>query len=111
MPAVMGVDLGTQGARAIVVDADDGQVVAGATAEYPLLTPRPQWAEQHPDDWWRAAQQAIGQALQLAGDRGRDLQALGLTGQMHGLVLLDDANRAVRPAILWCDQRTGRQCD
>src|SRR5688572_27475673 len=111
MPAVMGVDLGTQGVRAIVVDADDGRVIAGATAEYPLLTPRPQWAEQNPDDWRRAAQSAIGEALRVAGDRRRDLQALGLTGQMHGLVLLDDANQVVRPAMLWCDQRTGRQCD
>jgi xylulokinase len=74
VPTVVGVDLGTQGARAIVVDAGSGRVVAGATAEYPLLTPQPQWAEQNPDDWWRAARQAIGQALRQASQDGQDGQ-------------------------------------
>src|SRR6266545_6624099 len=111
MPAVMGVDLGTGGTRAIVVDAATGRLISSATAEYPLLTPSPQWAEQHPDDWWSAAVDAIGRALRDAGDSGRDLVALGLTGQMHGLTLLDAADRVIRPAILWCDNRTAAQCD
>lgn len=111
MPTVMGVDLGTGGVRAIVVDAVDGRVLSAATADYSLLTPHPQWAEQHPADWWNGAQQAIAAALHGAGDRTRDLVALGLTGQMHGLVLLDEANAVIRPAMLWCDQRTGPQCE
>ncbi len=110
MPALMGIDLGTQGIRVLVIDAESGKVVASATAEYPLLTPKPLWAEQHPADWWRAAQQAIPQALRAAGEQARDLVALGLTGQMHGLVLLDERNEVLRPAILWCDQRTEAQC-
>jgi xylulokinase len=107
----MGIDLGTGGVRAIVVDASTGALLSSATAEYPLLTPRPQWCEQNPDDWWRASQAAIAQALHGAGDRADDLKALGLTGQMHGLVLLDERDEVVRPAILWCDNRTQPQCD
>jgi xylulokinase len=110
MPTLMGIDVGTSGLRAIVVDAASGQVLGAATAGYPLLTPRPQWAEQHPLDWWRAAQSAIPEALRRAGGRGGDLVALGLTGQMHGLVLLDEADAPIRPALLWCDQRTEAQC-
>jgi xylulokinase len=115
----MGIDLGTQGVRVIVVEAETGQVVASATAEYPLLTPQPQWAEQDPADWWVASQVAIRNALRQAGNRdtgrsagaGHELVALGLTGQMHGLVLLDEQDAVIRPAILWCDQRTERQCE
>ena len=110
-PTLMGIDLGTQSVRAIVIDAESGQVIAGATAEYPLLTLEPQWAEQDPADWWRGAQTAISRALELSGDRARDLVGLGLTGQMHGLVLLDEHDEVIRPAILWCDQRTERQCE
>src|SRR3954452_11431449 len=110
-PTLMGIDLGTQSLRALVSDAESGQVIAAATAEYPLLTPEPQWAEQDPADWWRGAQAAISRALELAGGRARDLAALGLTGQMHGLVLLDERDEVIRPAILWCDQRTERQCE
>src|SRR5688572_1698563 len=110
-PTVMGVDLGTGGVRAIVIDAHTGALLSSATAEYPLLTPKPQWAEQNPDDWWRAAQHAIREALHLAGDRASHLVALGLTGQMHGLTLLDEHNQSLRPAILWCDNRTAAQCE
>lgn len=111
MAALMGIDLGTGGVRVIVVDTGSGHVIATATADYPLLTPQPQWAEQEPADWWRASRQAISAALRAAGDRASDLVALGLTGQMHGLVLLDETNDVIRPALLWCDQRTERQCD
>jgi xylulokinase len=110
MAALMGIDVGTSGLRAIVVDAASGRVLGAATADYPLLTPHPQWAEQHPRDWWRAAQTAIPEALRRAGGRGGELVALGLTGQMHGLVLLDEAGAPIRPALLWCDQRTEAQC-
>ncbi|HVG96132.1 MAG TPA: FGGY family carbohydrate kinase, partial [Chloroflexota bacterium] len=110
MAALMGIDVGTSGLRAIVVDAASGRVLGAATADYPLLTPHPQWAEQHPLDWWRAAQTAIPEALRRAGGRGGELVALGLTGQMHGLVLLDEGGAPIRPALLWCDQRTEAQC-
>ncbi|HEU5317904.1 MAG TPA: xylulokinase, partial [Chloroflexota bacterium] len=111
MPAVAGIDLGTGGVRALVIDSETGAVLSSATAEYPLLTPRPLWAEQQPDDWWRAAQDAVPRALRDAGAAARDLRAVGLTGQMHGLTLIDEHNAAIRPAILWCDQRTQAQCD
>lgn len=107
----MGIDLGTGGVRAIVVEAETGRILSAATVEYPLLTPFPQWAEQNPHDWWAATQKAIRQALGGAGDAAGSLAALGLTGQMHGLVLLDAADQVIRPAILWCDQRTERQCE
>ena len=110
-PTVMGVDLGTGGVRAIVIDAHTGALLSSATAEYPLLTPKPQWAEQNPDDWWRAARHAIRDALHRAGDHASHLVALGLTGQMHGLTLLDADNQPLRPAILWCDNRTAAQCE
>src|SRR5687768_5325542 len=100
-PTVMGCDLGTGGAPDILIDAPTGALLSSATAEYPLLTPKPQWAEQNPQDWWRASQQAIREALTRAGDQAKNLVALGLTGQMHGLTLLDADNQPLRPAILW----------
>lgn len=111
MSTVMGIDLGTGGVRAIVVDAESGRVLAGATAEYPMLTPQPQWAEQHPEDWWDGACDAIRRVLRDAGDGAGQLVAVGVTGQMHGLTLLDDAGEVIRPALIWCDQRTERQCE
>jgi xylulokinase len=103
----LGVDVSTTGAKALVV-SESGEVVASATEEYPLYTPRPLWSEQQPEDWWQGACNAIRVALSLAGDA--EIAAVGLTGQMHGLVLLDRNNRVLRPAILWNDQRTGPQC-
>jgi xylulokinase len=94
-----------------VVDAHTGDVRSGATREYPLLTPKPQWAEQNPEHWWRAAHEAIGAAVRGALEHGADLVALGLTGQMHGLTLLDERSQPLRPAILWCDNRTAAQCE
>ncbi|HET7769677.1 MAG TPA: xylulokinase [Chloroflexota bacterium] len=105
-----GIDLGTGGVRAIVVDAVTGAVLSSAAAEYPLLTPHPQWAEQRPEDWWRAAQVAIPRALRDAPP-ATELRAVGLTGQMHGLTLLDEQDTVIRPALLWCDQRTQAECD
>jgi xylulokinase len=103
---LLGIDLGTTGTRAVVVD-DDGRVVASATEDHvPFASPHPGWAEQDPDDWWRACQAAVRQAL--AGSRTID--AVGLTGQMHGAVLLDASDRSLRPAPIWCDQRTTAEC-
>ena len=110
MPYLMGIDVGTTGTRAVVVD-EAGRLVGAATEEYPLQTPRPLWAEQDPADWWRATRNAIRAAIATAGIPGREVRGLGLSGQMHGLVLLDAKDEVLRPAILWCDQRTQEQCD
>ena len=104
-PVLIGLDVGTTGARALAV-APSGEVVAEATASYPLLAPRPGWSEQRPEDWLQAAGTVLGAVTSRAG--GAPV-ALGLTGQMHGSVFLDSADRVIRPALLWNDQRTHRQ--
>jgi xylulokinase len=98
---VIGLDIGTTSAKAIALDAD-GNVVASATEEYPLSTPQPGWAEQDPELWWTAAQRVLA-ALPAAAP-------IGLSGQMHGLVVLDEHGEVLRPAILWNDQRTAAEC-
>jgi len=100
----LGIDVGTTGVKALLVN-ETGKVVDQATEEYPLLAPKPLWAEQDPADWWKAAVKA----LRLISDRQKlkgTLLAAGLTGQMHGSVFLDREGKVLRPAILWCDQRT-----
>jgi len=110
MPLFLGLDAGTSGTKAILVD-ETGARLASVTEEYALSTPHPQWAEQHPDtDWWRAAQAAIKAVLAKAGVTGDQIGAVGLTGQMHGSVFLDRDNQVLRPAMLWCDARTGAEC-
>ncbi|MHC4469536.1 MAG: xylulokinase [Planctomycetota bacterium] len=103
---LLGLDIGTTGAKALLVDPG-GEVVAEAFSEYPLDTPQPLWAEQDPADWWRAAAGAIRRVLE---ETPGSVAAVGLTGQMHGLVLLDARGDVLRPAILWNDQRTGAEC-
>jgi xylulokinase len=103
---LVGLDVGTSGARAIVVD-EEGNVVAEASADYPLMSPRPGWSEQDPEDWWRSAKEALGKVSAGVDD---EIVGLGLTGQMHGSVFLDSADEVIRSALLWNDQRTGRQC-
>jgi len=89
----------------------DGRVIGSATADHaPFVSPRTAWAEQDPEDWWRAAREAIRAALSASGVEPRSIRAVGLSGQMHGAVLLDDAGQVVRPAIIWCDQRTEAEC-
>jgi xylulokinase len=109
MSYLLGIDVGTTGSRALLVD-EQGAVVGAATEEYPLYTPHPQWAEQEPEDWWRATVAAIKQAMAEAGAAPADVKGVGLTGQMHGLVLLDKAGQPLRRCIMWNDQRTGAQC-
>ncbi|MEX1294901.1 MAG: xylulokinase [Candidatus Limnocylindrales bacterium] len=107
---VLGLDVSTTATKAILLDRD-GTVLATAAAEYPFETPRPLWAEQDPALWWDAAQTTIRQVLAEAGVTGDDVAAVGAGGQMHGMVLLDEADEVVRPAILWNDGRTAAQSD
>lgn len=107
----MGIDVGTGGTRALLV-AEDGRVVAGFTAAHEeMAMPQPLWAEQHPDDWWRAAQEAIRGVLAEAGAAGGDVRGVGFSGQMHGVTVLDGERKVVRPALIWCDQRSQPQVD
>ncbi len=110
MSIVLGLDIGTSGAKAIAIE-ESGALVASALVEYPLHAPRPGWAEQDPADWKEAAFDTLARIAKTLGDRVRDVKALGLTGQMHGSVFLDPDGRVIRPALLWCDQRTAPQCD
>src|SRR5207249_3621944 len=97
------------GAKAVPLDSA-GQVAAVATTEYPLLTPRPGWTEQDPTTWWEAAVTSIRRVLNEVRVREHHIAAVGLTGQMHGLVPLDGGGSVLRPAILWNDQRTAEEC-
>jgi len=107
MSLLLGIDIGTSGSKAVLV-APDGSVRAEATGEYPMAVPRPGWAEQEPEDWWQSTVASIRQVLMHAG--GDSITGIGLTGQMHGLVLLDEAGKVLRPCIMWNDQRTAAQC-
>jgi xylulokinase len=106
----LGIDVSTTGAKALLID-EQGAVISSATSPLTLQTPHPLWSEQEPAAWWDGVQKSVGQALAKAGASGRDIHAIGLTGQMHGLVLLDQDGQVQRPAILWNDQRTGAQCE
>jgi len=107
----LGMDVGTGGTRAVVVNGD-GKLIAGASSEHaPFKTAHPGWAEQDPEDWWRAAQEAIRGALAAAPEHRQQIEAIGLTGQMHGAVMLDENGAVLRPALIWCDTRTQPQCD
>jgi xylulokinase len=106
----LGIDVSTTGSKALLID-QNGALVATAACPHTLQSPRPLWSEQNPDEWWTAVTAAIRSALQQAGLGGENVAAVGLTGQMHGLVLLDEHGRVLRPAILWNDQRTQPQCD
>lgn len=110
MRYVLGIDVSTTATKAVLV-AEDGSVAAAGVSEYDFQTPRQLWSEQDPAIWWQAAQQAIQSALAAAGATGADVRSVGLTGQMHGLVLLGADDRVLRPAILWNDQRTAAECD
>ena len=110
MPHLLGIDVGTGGTRAIVVDAA-GRIIGSATDEHvPFASPQIGWAEQDPRDWWRATSGAVRAALSAATLTGGDITAVGFSGQMHGSVLLDGAGEVIRPTLIWCDQRTDAEC-
>lgn len=107
----LGIDVGTGGSRALLIDESGAVKHAHTVAHREMAMQRPLWAEQDPDDWWAASAQAIQGVLQGAQVRGEQIQGIGLAGQMHGSVLLDAAGRVIRPALIWCDQRSQHQVD
>jgi xylulokinase len=110
MDYFLGIDTSTTSSKALLIDSR-GEVVAVASSPHTLQTPKPLWSEQDPLEWWDAVSASIKSVLEKAGVGGEKVAAVGLTGQMHGLVLLDEAGNVLRPAILWNDQRTQSQCD
>jgi xylulokinase len=107
----MGIDVGTGGSRALII-ARDGRCVAAATAPHAeMRMERPLWAEQDPEDWWSASRAAVKKVLAEAGISGKEIRGIALSGQMHGMVILDRADRVIRPALIWCDQRSEAQVD
>ena len=108
MPYLLGVDIGTSGTKALLLSLD-GKVVSTQTVEHTLQTPKPGWSEQNPEEWWHATQKAVRTAMRQAKLGKDDIKCVGLSGQMHGSVFLDKAGKAIRPALLWNDQRTSEQ--
>lgn len=106
----LGIDTSTTSSKALLMD-EQGAVVATALSPHSLQSPHPLWSEQNPQEWWTAVAASIRQVLSVSGIRGEEVAAVGLTGQMHGLVILDEHGEVLRPAILWNDQRTQAQCD
>lgn len=106
----LGIDTSTTSSKALLI-AERGEVIAVASSPHTLQTPKPLWSEQDPREWWEAVAASIRSVLEKAGVGGERIGAIGLTGQMHGLILLDEAGNVLRPAILWNDQRTQSQCD
>jgi xylulokinase len=110
MAYFLGIDSSTTGVKALLID-EKGNVASSATTDIPLYTPKPLWSEQDPADWWQGTVTSIHQVLRETNISGDEVAAVGLTGQMHGLTLLDDGGNVLRPALLWNDQRTGAECD
>jgi len=105
----MGIDIGTTSTKTIII-GENGNVVSSATKDYPLDVPKAGWAEQKPGDWYEATIDTIKEVIRKSNINLADIKAMGLSGQMHGSVFLDKQNQVIRPAILWCDQRTEKQC-
>ncbi len=110
MKYVLGIDLGTSGTKTVLFD-QEGRGQASCTVEYPMYQPHNGWAEQDPMDWYNAAVTTIRSVLEKSGVNPADVAALGISGQMHGLVMLDEKGQVLRRSIIWCDQRTAKECD
>ena len=110
MRHVIGVDVSTTATKAVLLD-ESGAILGVGASEYGLSVPQPLWSEQDPVSWWEGTVSAIRAVLRATGVAGDDVAAVGLTGQMHGAVLLDERQSVLRPAILWNDQRTALECD
>lgn len=109
MEFLIGIDLGTSGTKTVLFDRS-GKVVASKTIEYPLYQPQNGWAEQDPNDWWQAAAGTIRAVIDESGVSPSDIKGVGISGQMHGLVMLDKDGKVLRRSIIWCDQRTAAEC-
>lgn len=109
MSVYLGIDVGTSGTKVLAI-REDGTILASGVGEYPCYAPKPLWSEQNPDDWFRAVVETVPDVLAKAGVAGADVKGIGLSGQMHGSVFLDKDDKVVRPAILWNDQRTAKEC-
>ena len=109
MPYLIGLDVGTSSAKVVLTD-ERGRVVFTTESAYAFRTPRPLWAESDPADWWTASQKALRELWTKTKVKPADIAGVGLTGQMHGLVLLDASGKVLRPCIMWNDQRTAKQC-
>lgn len=108
MKYLIGIDLGTSGTKTVLFD-EDGNTVKSCTVEYPMYQPQNGWAEQDPEDWYRASAETLKSVTE--GIDTSLIAGIGISGQMHSLVLLDENNEVIRPAILWCDGRTAKECD
>jgi len=109
-PCILGLDVSTTASKAVCLDST-GQILGQTATEHKISHPNPLWSEQNPIDWWTAMRQSIQTLIELSSVDPKQIQAIGLTGQMHGLVLMDSDNRVLRPAILWNDGRSNAQCE
>jgi len=110
MKKFLGIDIGTTGAKSLIMD-EKGKCLNKNTMPYELCTPQPGWAEQNPEDWWDAVKTSVKKLLDDSGIKSTEIKGIGLSGQMHGSVFLDKKYTVIRPAILWCDQRTFKECE
>lgn len=106
----IGIDIGTSGTKSLLMDVD-GNILAEATAEYVVHSPKPLWTEQDPEDWWNATVKTVREVVKKSKVKAADVKAIGLSGQMHGSVFLDGKGKVIRKALLWNDQRTAKECD
>ena len=110
MNYLIGIDLGTSATKTVLFD-ENGTVIASASKEYPMYQPQNGWAEQKPEDWKEAALETIARVVKESGVDKDEIKGIGISGQMHGLVMLDENNEVIRPSIIWCDQRTAKECE
>jgi len=110
MAVFLGIDLGTSSVKLLLM-SEEGKVIQTVSKDYPVYYPKPGWAEQNPEDWWQATKEGIKEIVEKSGTAGEKICSIGLSGQMHGLVLLDQRDQVLMPALLWCDQRTYVECD
>ncbi|MCL1866802.1 MAG: FGGY family carbohydrate kinase, partial [Oscillospiraceae bacterium] len=110
MSYILGIDIGTSGTKTVLFDRE-GSPVSSATYEYPLYTLQNGYAEQSPEDWWNAVTDGVKDVLDESGINADDIVGIGLSGQMHGLVMLDGDGKVLRKSIIWCDQRTAKEAD
>ena len=109
MKTLLGIDIGTSSTKAVLIDAT-GKLLGKAQSEYEIDSPRPGWAEQHPETWWLAVKTTVSAVVANNQPASRDILGLGLSGQMHGTVLLDEKRSLLRPAVIWADRRSQKQC-